>query len=436
MKFLKTISLILTTSIYANSSSILPDSSNLGSSNWYDSTWLGVYYESSNGWVYHATLGWIYIPSSDLESLWIYNHEIKWFWTTSSIYPWIYVDKKNSWRYYRAGLGFYNPDTQNWASKDELISEFNQTESYTSEYYSSGALVANSSISSWFDRSLEINGLQLFVSGEVGGQIAVPEEWAKKVAQTVKLLTDPMGEGIDIPSQERMINVLKGTTGTWHADYPTAQRIAYGGGSDYSPNPLTDNGILSYNGYQNLDNYMMNDMIWYRNSSDAEVNNVGDFDIAEVLEHLMHTIHLYGVPGGVNGSFNGLQWDPEYHSSWQTSELYLAMNEAIQNGVFSLQDYGDENIDSPETFRIASKEYLYLLNFGMWEFGQEFWEGGSLSPEWSDQARTPAGIEELNPLGYGLFNLYIKPVLSKPSLSSLRSIYQDNDSGVSGYQAD
>ena len=94
MKFLKTISLILTTSIYANSSSILPDSSNLGSSNWYDSTWLGVYYESSNGWVYHATLGWIYIPSSDLESLWIYNHEIKWFWTTSSIYPWIYVDKK------------------------------------------------------------------------------------------------------------------------------------------------------------------------------------------------------------------------------------------------------------------------------------------------------------------------------------------------------
>ena len=47
------------------------------------------------------------------------------------------------------------------------------------------------------------------MSGEVGGQIAVPEEWAKKVAQTVKLLTDPMGEGIDIPSQEQMINVLK-----------------------------------------------------------------------------------------------------------------------------------------------------------------------------------------------------------------------------------
>ena len=106
----------------------------------------------------------------------------------------------------------------------------------------------------WFDRSLEINGLQLFVSGEVGGQIAVPEEWAKKVAQTVKLLTDPMRRD-RYPFTRTNDQCTKGNNGTWHAGYPTAQRIAYGGGSDYSPNPLTDNGILSYNGYQNLDNY-------------------------------------------------------------------------------------------------------------------------------------------------------------------------------------
>ena len=37
---------------------------------------------------------------------------------------------------------------------------------------------------------------------------------------------------------------------------------------------------------------MMNDMVWYQNSSDGAVNTVGDYDIAEVLEHLMHTIHL------------------------------------------------------------------------------------------------------------------------------------------------
>jgi len=324
-----------------------------------------------------------------------------------------------------------------WASQTELIATFSQSDSsYTSAYYSSGTITPNSNISSWFDRSLEINGLQLFVAAQVGGQSAVPDEWAEKVAQTVKLLTNPNDAEIDIPSQERMIQVLKGASGTWHAEYPTAQRLAYGGGSDYSPNPLTDEGIQSYPGYRNLDDYMMNDMIWYQNSSDGAVNTVGDYDIAEVLEHLMHTIHLYGVPGAVTGSQDALQWDPEYHRDWQTSELYYAMKEAVDNGVFSLRDYMDGNIDSPETYRLISKEYLYLLNFGMWEYGQEFWENGTLAPEWNDNARTPAGVQQNNPLGFALFNNYLKPVLSKPTLSDLRSIFQDNDGGVSGYVSD
>ena len=43
----------------------------------------------------------------------------------------------------------------------------------------------------------------------------------------------------------------------------------------------------------------------------TRLNTTGDYDIAEVLEHLMHTIHLYGVPGAVTGSgavpFSGIQ---------------------------------------------------------------------------------------------------------------------------------
>jgi len=421
-----------------NTSSILPASAYLGSSNWYQSSWLGVYFESSNPWVYQTNLGWLYIPFSNAENFWMYHTDLKWLWTTSSIYPWVYVNEIKDWRYYLPQLGFYRADTQKWSSQSELVEEFSQNDSdtYTSAYYSSGAITSNSNISTWFDRSLKINGLQLFVAGAVGGQIAVPDEWAKKIAQTVKLLTDPNDAEIDIPSQERMIQVLQGASGTWHEGYPAAQRLAYGGGSDYSPNPLSDSGIQLYNGYQNLWNYMMNDMVWYRNSSDGEVNNVGDYDIAEVLEHLMHTIHLYGVPGAVTGSQNALQWDYEVHSGWQTSELYYAMKEAVDNGVFSLKDYGDENINSPDTYSVASKEYLYVLNFGMWEYGQEFWENGTLAPEWNDNARTPSGVQQNNPLGYALFNSYIKPVLSKPSLTDLRTIFKDNDGGVSGYQSD
>ena len=422
----------------ANASSILPASTQLGSPNWYESSWLGVYFESSNPWVYQTNLGWLYIPFSNSENFWMYHADLKWLWTTSTIYPWVYVNEIKDWRYYLPQLGFYRADTQKWSSQSELVTDFSQNDSdaYTSAYYSSGAIIPNNNISAWFDRSLEVNGLQLFVAGAVGGQIAVPDEWAKKIAQTVKLLTDPNDAEIDIPSQERMIQVLQGASGTWHEGYPAAQRLAYGGGSDYSPNPLTDSGIESYNGYQNLDNYLMNDMVWYRNSSDEEVNNVGDYDIAEVLEHLMHTIHLYGVPGAVTGSRNALKWDSETQSGWQTSELYYAMKEAVDKGVFSLRDYMDENIDSPETYRLTSKEYLYLLNFGMWEYGQEFWENGSLAPEWNDNAITPSGIQQNNPLGYALFNSYIKPVLSKPSLTDLRTIFQDNDGGTSGYVSD
>ena len=169
-------------------------------------------------------------------------------WTTSSAYKWIYFHEIKDWRYYLPNLGFYKPSTKTWASKSDLIAEFDQKDidPYTSDYYSSGPISPNSYISDWFDRSLEVNGLQLFIAAEVGGQKAVPDEWAKKVAQTVKLLTDPNSEGIDIPSQEQMIQILQGATGTWHAGYPTAQRLAYGGGSDYSPNPLTDEGIQSY----------------------------------------------------------------------------------------------------------------------------------------------------------------------------------------------
>ena len=424
-------------SAQAVTSAILPNASSLGSANWYSSSWFGTYYETSASWVYHLNLGWIYIPSPDSQNFWIYHPDLKWLWTTASVYPWIYLDEIKEWRYYLPNLGFYKAETMSWGSQTELIATFSQSESsYSSAYYSSGAITPNSSISSWFDRSLEINGLQLFVAAQVGGQSAVPDEWAEKVAQTVKLLTNPNDAEIDIPSQERMIQVLKGASGTWHAGYPTAQRLAYGGGSDYSPNPLTDEGIQSYPGYRNLDDYMMNDMIWYQNSSDGAVNTVGDYDIAEVLEHLMHTIHLYGVPGAVTGSQDALQWDPEYHRDWQTSELYYAMKEAVDNGVFSLTDYMDGNIDSPETYRLISKEYLYLLNFGMWEYGQEFWENGTLAPEWNDNARTPTGVQQNNPLGFALFNNYLKPVLSKPTLSDLRSIFQDNDGGVSGYVSD
>jgi len=97
------------------------------------------------------------------------------------------------------------------------------------------------------------------------------------------------------------------------------------------------------------------------------------------------------------------------------------MEEAINNEVFN-PDY----FDAPD--HVLLKEYTYLLNFNMWEFGLEFWDDdedglGSLAPEWSDSARNPAALLQINPLGYNLFQTYFEPVLSRPEPDELRAIY-------------
>ena len=112
------------------------------------------------------------------------------------------------------------------------------------------------------------------------------------------------------------------------------------------------------------------------------------------------------------------------------------MNEAVENGVFDLEGYGGSlERDLEFTGKVILKEYLYVLTFGMWEYS-EFWEMGSLAPEWSDSARTPEGVLELNPLGHALYTKYLAPVISQPSKEILLDMFQNNDQGDHGYLSD
>jgi hypothetical protein len=134
-------------------------------------------------------------------------------------------------------------------------------------------------------------------------------------------------------------------------------------------------------------------------------------------------------------------------ADWDTSDLYNAMVEAYDAGKWDPSGYepspGAFKTD-PDAFEVAAKEYLYLLNFCMFEY-TELWDGGSLAPEWTDDMRTQAGILANNPLGYAFHNTYIAPVISKPSLATIRSIFQDGNTpaqdnpalaGASGYVVD
>ena len=296
-------------------------------------------------------------------------------------------------------------------------------------YYSSGDII-NIEPVIFYNRELIINGVKLVAAGDIGGQKAVPDIWIYKTAQVFKLLMNKDSEGIDSEAQLNMIKTLKGEIG-WHQGIQTGQRIAYGGGDEYSPNFLTDNGKQSYEGLEAFeDNLALDDMVWYKN---IDSKGTGDDDINEILEHTLHTLHRFGARGGVQGSTEALNAESEEGDISNTSVL-LAMKEAYDNGVFYIEGYGGD-INNQDAWPVMLKEYQYLLTYGMWDYS-EFWDGGSLSPEWNDNARTPEGVLANNPLGYELFNTYLKPVISKPSKEILRNMFKDNDQGDSGYTPD
>ena len=296
-------------------------------------------------------------------------------------------------------------------------------------YYSSGDIVPIEPII-FYDRELNVNGVKLIAAGEIGGQEAVPDFWIFKTARVFKLLTDKDAEDIDANSQLNMIKTLKGEIG-WHQGYPTGQRIARGGGNEYSPNFLDANRNQSYPGLEAFEDALaLDDMVWYKN---IDSQGTGDDDINEIMEHTLHTLHRFGVRGAVQGSTEALNIEAEEEDITNT-DIFLAMKEAYTNGVFDIEGYGGD-INNRDAWPVMLKEYQYLLTYGMWEFS-EFWEGGSLSPEWNDNARTPEGVLANNPLGYELYNTYFKPVISKPSKDTLREIFQDGDQGESGYIVD
>jgi hypothetical protein len=306
--------------------------------------------------------------------------------------------------------------------------------------YNNGALIAENN-GTVFDRALTVNGLKLVVAGAVGGQLAVPDEWAKKTARAFELMTDPNGAGINTTHQRNFIKTLRGDAGTYHAGIPTVQRVAYNGGSTYTPNWLQDVNVASYAGLQAFnDSVAQKDMVWYKNING---NNppTQRRDIEEIFEHVFHTVHAFGIPGAVPGSIDAVEMNPDIRINnepsfdWQNTAIHLAMKEAIDAGLYDPSGYAPDWNTDPEKAAVAYTEYTYLVNWSMWDMSV-YWDGGSLSPEWDDSLKTPAGMLANNPLGYALFNTYFAPVLSKPNFATIESIFGENDTGVSGYVVD
>lgn len=307
--------------------------------------------------------------------------------------------------------------------------ELPQEDKESQNVYLSGDIVQINDFA-FYDRFLNVYGIKIIAAGEIGGQKAVPNKWVYKTAQVFKILMDKDANGIDQNAQKNLIKTLSGEIG-WHIGKQTGQRIAYGGGDEYSPNFLSDAGRQQYTGLEKFEEpLMLDDMVWYKN---VDSKFTGDDDINEILEHTLHTLHRFGVKGAIDGSKEALNIEEEL-GDVEGTELFIAMKEAYENGVFDIDGYGGD-FNNKDAWVVMLKEYQYLLTYAMWEFS-EFWEGGSLSPEWNDNSRTVDGLKTNNPLGYELYQKYFSPVISKPSKVVLREMFKDNDEGDSGYVPD
>ena len=91
--------------------------SDLGSG-WRKSSWFGSFYSVSQPWLYHTSLGWVYLSESG-GNLCLYEETLGWLWTDSSVYPHLYrfVGDSGNWIYLDSTsyLGrIFDYSTQSW----------------------------------------------------------------------------------------------------------------------------------------------------------------------------------------------------------------------------------------------------------------------------------------------------------------------------------
>lgn len=90
---------------------------------WYESPWFGNFFNSSRCWIYHANLDWLYPHKSSHDGFWFYNSELKWIWTNSNFFPWLFINEVSDWKYFKSELGFYDLVHKKWVSWFDLASQ-------------------------------------------------------------------------------------------------------------------------------------------------------------------------------------------------------------------------------------------------------------------------------------------------------------------------
>ena len=83
---------------------------------WHGSEWFGVYYTGFWPWVAHVELGWMYFAGTPDGRLYGYSTLalIGNFYTTPSMYPFLYLLDSATWMYHYKGTGAYGKGAWFW----------------------------------------------------------------------------------------------------------------------------------------------------------------------------------------------------------------------------------------------------------------------------------------------------------------------------------
>ena len=64
---------------------------------WREASWFGTYYSESHPWVYHSSMGWVYVVQSKEGSSWMWQTKLGWIWTDIDIFPYFYINSIGEW---------------------------------------------------------------------------------------------------------------------------------------------------------------------------------------------------------------------------------------------------------------------------------------------------------------------------------------------------
>ena len=88
---------------------------------WKNLSWFGNFYSRGYPWVFHQKLRWLYLHESK-DSMWVWNSNVGWFWTTPTVYPYLFFKDLNSWvyidpKYSGSDIRLYNFSAKAWEKK-------------------------------------------------------------------------------------------------------------------------------------------------------------------------------------------------------------------------------------------------------------------------------------------------------------------------------